>query len=73
MSGKGDNPRPFSVPEHVFSNNWVGALGAKPFEIIKRCGDYTTWCNGIEHEWTKGKPEHPLDRTICDCEIEKES
>jgi hypothetical protein len=29
MSGKGDNPRPFSVPEHVFSNNWDSIFGKK--------------------------------------------
>lgn len=33
MSGKGDTPRPFSVPEHVFSNNWDSIFGKKDSDV----------------------------------------
>lgn len=73
MSGKGSGRRPAQVDDHVLSNNWAGSLGAKPFEVVRIVGDIPVWCNGIEHEATKDKPEHPLDRTICDCEIRQTS
>lgn len=74
MNGKGDSPRPLSVDQKTFSNNWERAFGKKDsiddqkftYMTELHSGMFYEWYPSLTGEWEKDKTWWTLARMMRD-------
>lgn len=74
MNGKGDSPRPLSVDQETFSNNWERAFGKKDsiddqkftYMTELHSGMFYEWYPSLTGEWEKDKVRWTLARMMRD-------
>ena len=72
MNGKGDSPRPLSVDQKTFSNNWERAFGKKDsiddqkftYMTELHSGMFYEWYPSLTGEWEKDKTRWTLARMM---------
>ena len=81
MSGKGSKPRPFSVDQQKFSENWDRAFGSKNFREMQQDltelnsdGNRDRGRYGEDLQYESGNPlERPFEMWSHYCEKERSS